>query len=90
MGEPPSPTPDDRAERQKIAAAIVESVRNDEKMPLPGLTAIAIQYKGLFFDCVKVEEFVFKLAQEITILLEARTGKGGSVIDSTKLTDRVP
>jgi len=75
MGEPANPTPAERAERQEIAAAIVESVRNDEKMPLPGLKAITIQYKGVFFDAVEVEEFVFKLAQEITILLEERTGK---------------
>jgi hypothetical protein len=75
MGEPANPTPTERAERQKIAAAIVESVRNDEKMPLPGLKAIAIQYKGLFFDCVDVEEFVFKLAQEITILLDEKAGR---------------
>ena len=75
MGEPANPTPAERAERQKIAAAIVESVRNDAKMPLPGLKAIAIQYKGLFFDCVDVEEFVFKLAQEITILLDEKAGR---------------
>lgn len=75
MGEPANPTPVERSERQKIAAAIVESVRNDAKMPLPGLKAIAIQYKGLFFDCVDVEEFVFKLAQELTILLEEAATK---------------
>ena len=75
MGEPASPTPAERAERQANARAIVESVRADEKMPLPGLKAIAIQHKGLYFDCVDVEEFVFKLAQEITILLDERDGK---------------
>lgn len=70
MGEPATPTPAERTERQQLAAAIVESVRNDEKMPLPGLKAIAIQYKGLFFDAVEVENFVFTLAQEITILVQ--------------------
>ena len=68
MGEPANPTPSERAERQKLAAAIVESVRDDEKMPLPGLKAIAVQYKGVFFDAVEVEEFVFHLAHEITLL----------------------
>ena len=75
MGEPANPTPAERADRQASARAIVESVRADEKMPLPGLKAIAFQYKGLYFDCVEVEEFVFKLAQEITILLDERDGK---------------
>ena len=75
MGEIAQPSPAERAERQKIAAAIVESVRADEKMPLPGLKAIAIQYKGLYFDCVDVEEFVFKLAQEIILLLDERSGQ---------------
>ena len=73
MGEPANPTPTERAERQKLAAAIVESVRKDKKMPLPGLRAIAIQYKGLFFDCVEVENFVFHLAHEITLLIEEQT-----------------
>ena len=75
MGQPAEPTPAERAERQKIAAAIVESVRNDAKMPLPGLKAIAIQYKGLFFDAEEVEQFVFHLAHEITLLIEDRTAK---------------
>jgi hypothetical protein len=68
--KPANPTPAERAERQQIAAAIIESMRHDEKMSLPGLKAIAVQYKGVFFDAVEVEEFVFKFAQEITILLK--------------------
>ena len=75
MGEPVNPTPAERAERQKIAAAIVASVRVNAKMPLPGLKAIAIQYKGVFFDAVEVEDFVFHLAREITLLLEERSTK---------------
>jgi hypothetical protein len=82
MGEPANPTPTERAERQKIAAAIVESVRNDEKMPLPGLkvivyTATSIDHsaRGIAFDCLAVEEFVLKLAQEITILLDEKAGR---------------
>lgn len=74
MGEPAEPTAAERSDRQKLAIAIVESVRNDEKMPLPGLKAVAIQYKGLFFDAIEVENFVFGLAQEITILLTERKG----------------
>lgn len=54
-----------RSEMQQIAAAIVESVRVNAKMPLPGLKAVAIQYKGVFFDAIEVEGFVLKLAQEI-------------------------
>lgn len=76
MGEPPSPTPAQRSERQQLAAAIVESVRTNAKMPLPGLNvAIAIQSKGIFFDVIEVEDFVFHLAHEITLLLEERTTK---------------
>jgi hypothetical protein len=82
MGEPANPTPVERSERQKIAAAIVESVRNDERMPLPGLKALTYTStsldraaRGIAFDCVDVEEFVFKLAQEITILLDEKAGR---------------
>ena len=74
MGEPATPTPIEREERQKIATAIVESVASDEKMPLPGLNPITLQNKGVFFDAKEVKEFVFGLAQEITILLEERAG----------------
>lgn len=72
MGEPAEPTPDERDERQKRAAAIVESVAADEKMPLPGLTTVSIGGKGRFFPAEEVEEFVFHLAHEITILLRDR------------------
>ena len=75
MGEPANPTPAERLERQQIAAAIVESVRVNAKIPLPGLKAIAFQYKGVFFDAVEVENFVFHLAREITLLLEERATK---------------
>ena len=70
MGDLANPTPAEREARQTIAAAIVESVQNDEKMPLPGLKTIAIQDKGVFFDAVEVETFVFHLAHEIVLLLE--------------------
>jgi len=64
MEESVKPTPE-RSEMQQIAAAIVESVRVNAKMPLPGLKTVAIQYTGIFFDAVEVEGFVLKLAQEI-------------------------
>jgi hypothetical protein len=57
--------PADRAARQTLAAAIVEAARNNVKVPLPGLKAIAIPYQGLYFDAVEVEDFVIKLAQDL-------------------------
>ena len=65
MEEPVEPMLVERSEMQKLAAAIVESVRVNAKMPLPGLKAVAIQYTGVFFDALEVEAFVLKLAQEI-------------------------
>jgi hypothetical protein len=62
----------EREEWQKLAAAIVAAVRDNTNVPLPGLQATAIQYKGIFFDCVDVEAFVFELALEITTLIEER------------------
>ena len=72
MGEPAEPTPDERAERHQVAAAIVESVIADEKMPLPGLVPIVIPNQGLFFKATDVENFVFHQAHEITLLLNER------------------
>ena len=72
MGDPANPAPAEREAHQTIAAAIVESVLNDAKMPLPGLGTIAVQGKGVFFDAVAVEPFVFHLAHEI-VLLEERS-----------------
>ena len=74
MGEVAQPPQSEREERQKLAATIVESVEADEKMPLPGLTAITLERKGLFFAAEDVENFVFHLAHEITLLLAERTG----------------
>ena len=66
MEEPVKPTRVERSEMQQIAAAIVESVRVNEKMPLPGLKTVVIPYDaGVFFDAIKVEGFVLKLAQAI-------------------------
>lgn len=73
MGEPAEPTQDERDERHKVAAAIVESVIADEKMPLPGLVPVAIPNQGLFFKVTDVENFVFHQAHEITLLLQERS-----------------
>jgi hypothetical protein len=76
MGEPAEPTEAERKERWQLAAAIVESVRNDEEMP------IGIEWpKKVPLDCPDcpvsaIEELIFDLAQEITILLAEREGKG--------------
>lgn len=59
MGEPAQPTPEDRARTRELAAAIVESVRNDETMPLP---------LPLCYVHADVQTLVFRLAQEIALL----------------------
>lgn len=74
MGEPAEPTAAERADRHKLATAIVESVRNDERMPLPFDWP-----KSVPLDCPDcpvsdAEELIFALAQEITILLAERKG----------------
>ena len=74
MGEPANPTPAERAERHKLAAAIVESVVNDESMPLPFEWP-----KDVPLDCpdcpvTDAEDLIFALAQEVTILLAERKG----------------
>jgi len=72
MGEPANPTPKERAERHKTAEAIVESVIADEEMPLPGLIPVSIPNRGVFFKASDVEDFIFHLAHEITILRKER------------------
>jgi hypothetical protein len=71
MGEPAEPTQKEREERHQFAAAIVESVAADEKMPLP-LTTVSIAGKGRFFPADEVENLMFHLAHEVTILLAER------------------
>ena len=75
------PTPSERAERQQIATAILESAKNNVRMPLPGLTAITVHSAGLFFNAVDVENFVLALAQEIALLLEERTSAALTIDD---------
>lgn len=63
MGEPAIPPPAERRETRALALAIVESVRNDEEMPL-GLhtTPSGMVHRP------PVEELVFRLAQEVALL----------------------
>jgi len=67
VGEPANPTLAERAERQGKAAAIVQSVVGDEAMPT-----------GVDYEAPKhvvraqVEQIVFDLAHEITLLLQER------------------
>ena len=70
MGEPANPTPAERTERQAKSVAIVESVRNDERMPLEINFEASVRTVR-----AQVEELVFKLTQEITILLEEQGSK---------------
>lgn len=60
MGEPATPSPKEREATRKLAREIVESVRNDEAMPLPA-------WLGDPISRVALEEFIFELAQEITL-----------------------
>lgn len=83
MADVDNPTPIERIEQQLLAAAIVESARDNRKMPLPGLKALVYtstsvdpDARGLAFECVDVEDFVLKLAREITSLVAER----GSVL----------
>jgi hypothetical protein len=69
MGEPAMPTPADRQGTRRWAAAIVDSVRNDEEMDLP----IPDDSPTAF------ENFIFVLAQEIT-LLQAERDSGEHLI----------
>lgn len=66
MGEPASPTKDQRLERRRLARAIVESVRNDETMPLGLLTTRIEGIPVVLHD--QVTQLAFELAQEIELL----------------------
>lgn len=79
MADVDNPTPTERIEQQLLAAAIVESARDNRKMPLPGLKALVYtstsvdpDARGLAFECIDVEDFVLKLAKEITLLVAER------------------
>ena len=64
MGEPVEPTRADRDELVKLAFAIVESVRNDEAMPMPVARNQAV---ALWPD---IEQLVFRFAQLVTLYID--------------------
>lgn len=66
MGEITVPTEADRIATRELAASIVESVKNDEEMPLP---AALFPRRGAI-EVEDVERFVFNLALEIVALQE--------------------
>lgn len=66
MGEPAMPTPAERRTTLELASRIVESVRNDEPMPLDmHTTPSGMVHRPL------VEALLFRLAQEIEMLRSA-------------------
>lgn len=66
MGEPAIPPPAEREATRALALAIVESVRNDEEMPLP-LDVVPVHGAGEYYRRVDVQELVFRLAQELVL-----------------------
>jgi len=71
MGEPAQPTEEDRSATRKLACAIVDSVRNDERMPLPFDDDCGTGRHRMFF-ADDVESLVMQLAQEITLLVNEK------------------
>lgn len=61
MGDPTTPTPADRAKTRALCEAIVESIRADERMPLP----FAPPHPTTVYDRRKVEDFIFHIALEV-------------------------
>jgi hypothetical protein len=71
MGETATPSETERVATRKLAAAIVEAVRDDDSMPLD-LQVVSVHGAGEHFRRVDVENLVFALAQEITQLRDER------------------
>lgn len=69
MGEPVEVSPENRAKTRELAAAIVDSVRNDAAMPL-GLTDLDIGAQNGCYSIPDVEALVMQLAQEVVALRE--------------------
>lgn len=65
MGEPAIPTPAQRKATHELAIAIVESVRNDEPMPL-GLDPWNVEEMRPSTK-LELEQLVFRLAQELVL-----------------------
>ena len=67
MGQPSTPSPIDRVARRRLARDIIESVRNDEEMPLP-LQVVPVHGAGEHLRRADVEQGAFELAQELDML----------------------
>jgi hypothetical protein len=65
MGEPATPTPADRKDTRTKATKILESVRNDEVMPLP---IDLDDHIAVGYHREDVELLAFNQAQEIVLL----------------------
>jgi hypothetical protein len=85
MGDPAIPPEADRKATRELAAAIVQSVVDDEAMPL-GLTAYSVG-SAQVFDKDAVETLVFQLAQEITMLVKERAAYAETFNLACKLQD---
>lgn len=72
MGEPATPTKEQRKETRALASRIVESVRADEPMAheLRVVVGVRLDHGPRIFNTRDVEDLVFKLAQEIELLVE--------------------
>jgi hypothetical protein len=73
MGQPIHPTPSDRAATRELAAAVVQSVEDDEVMPL-GLIEYSLSDLGPdpAFARADVESLVMQLAQEVCELAKEK------------------
>ena len=70
MGEPAPPTQQQRLKRFRLARDIVESVRNDETMPLRLSVGIGQDRRTKVVALADVEQLVFDLAQELVLLTD--------------------
>lgn len=78
MGEVAEPTDYARSETRLYARAIVDSVVNDERMPV----GVSTETLGVpMVALANVEELVFKLSQEIALLSSERDALADKVDD---------
>ena len=86
MGEPVEVSPENRAKTRELAARIVQSVIDDERMPL-GVIEFDVHATGA---CVLLEDcrsIAMQLAQEIVALTEERRAFTGAFAFSKTPTD---
>lgn len=70
MGEPITPSPSDRASTRALCEAIVESVREDKRMPLP-IDDESYGPHSVYFAS-DVRDLMMQLAQEVCALRQER------------------